>query len=132
MTAIYGTLAVLTLVLAGCTSPKIVQTARAAVAASAATYGASLQAFTIYEGLPRCKVAPPPCSDAALALDMGQKLQIARVGVDRARDVVNMLPGQGEAVAVATLPTGHQALLNDAANAAKTAADAVKAATGAK
>lgn len=103
------------LALAACGTASVVQTARAAVAASAAVYGASFDAFKVYNGLARCKVAPPPCSDAAAALEIAQKLQVTRAAVDRARDVVNMLPGQGAAIPVNTLTPQQQTIVNDAA-----------------
>lgn len=106
----------LLLAVVACGSTSVVQTARAAVAASAAIYGASVDAFRVYNGLPRCKVAPtPPCSDPQTALDIAQKLQFTRAAIDRARDVVNMLPGQGEAIPVSTLTAPQLKILDEAA-----------------
>ena len=106
----------LLLAVVACGSTRVVQTARAAVAASAAVYGASVDAFRVYNGLPRCKVAPtPPCSDPQTALDIAQKLQFTRAAIDRARDVVNMLPGQGASTPVDTLTAPQLKILDEAA-----------------
>lgn len=120
------------LALSACTLlDKTVQTARAAVAASAAVYAGAEVVFKTYAGLPRCGVgapAKPLCSDAVKIVDVGTKLQDARAAIDGARNVVNSLPGQGEAVAVASLPAATKALIDDAAAKAASADVAAKAA----
>lgn len=123
----------LALALAACSNlgGQVVQTARASVAASAAVYAGAEVVFKTYAGLPRCGAgapAKPLCSEAVKIVSVGTKLQDARASINSARSVVNSLPGQGEAVAVASLPETTRLLIDDAAAKAKDADDAAKAA----
>lgn len=114
------------IILSGCAS-KNVETARAAVAASAAVYGSAVESFIIYAKLPRCIRAPAPCSDPAKVAEVGDHLVQTRAAIDRARNVVNMLPEQGDKTPVTALPLAQKALLDDAAKAAADADATVKA-----
>mgnify|MGYP003386274403 FL=1 len=95
--------------------------AREGVAAAAAVYSTAWTGFRAYAQLPRCNPAPEPCKEPALVVDLGTKLILARDAIDRARDVVNLLP-EGKA------PTAEQQAIIDAAKAA--AANAASATQG--
>lgn len=122
------------LVLLGACANKgeVLQTARASVASSAGLYAGAEVVFKTYAGLPRCTPAtpakPPLCSEARKVVDVGDKLKEARTAVDTARNVVNSLPGQGEAVTVVSLPAPTRSLIEDAATKAADADTAAKAA----
>lgn len=107
-------LLVIGLILGGCAT-KNVETARAAVAATAAVYGGSVESFLVYAKLPRCVKAPPPCSDAGKVATLGDKLVATREAIDRARNVVNLLPEQGDKTPVISLAPPQKALVDDAA-----------------
>ena len=61
--AICATLAA-TILVAGCSTPPVI-TARAAVISAAAVYGASMDTFRVYDGLPPCATNVKPCRDPA-------------------------------------------------------------------
>lgn len=120
------------LALAACQKTEIVQTARASVASSAAVYAGAEIVFKTYAGLPRCgrpaAPAKPLCSEATAVISTGTILQSARQAVDVARNVVNSLPGQGDAIAVTALPVETRSLIEAAATQAAGADRAAKAA----
>lgn len=96
--------------------------AREAVAASAAAYSTAWIAFHAYAQLPNCKVAQPPCREPQIVVDVGQKLVIARDAVDRARDVVNLIPDKAQAT------PAQQAVIDEAQRAAGAAVSAAQGA----
>lgn len=109
-TAVAGVLAA-----AGChQAPQI--TAREAVATASATWAASKDGFLIYSALPRCNANPPPCSDAARVVAIGQKLIAANAAIDRARQLVDLLPADKS---LALLPADQQAVITEAQEAAQ-------------
>lgn len=112
---------------AGCANKEILETARTAVAATAAVYEKANADLKDYNALPRCKAVPvPPCSYASDALNAAQKLQAARTSIDAARNMVNALPGQGAAVALPSLSPAQQEMLDTAAADAGVAQNAIK------
>jgi hypothetical protein len=108
------------LVLGACSSGQQ-QTAREAVAASAAVYSASFTAFKLYAGKPRCP-AQPVCSDPQKVVTIGQALVAARAAVQLAEGVVDQLP---PTTSVTALTADQTKVVNAAAAAAATANTAI-------
>lgn len=110
-----------TLALSACGTPS--PTAREVVAGAATLYASTRIAYVAYANLPRCVVAPPPCSDAARIVQIGQTLLGAREAVDLARNVVDTLP---ETTTVAALTPEQRKAVDGAAQAVANAQVAVE------
>ena len=108
------------LALGACSSTQT-QTAREAVAASAAVYSASFTAFKLYAAQPRCP-AQPVCSDPQKVVQIGTALVAARAAVALAEGVVDQLP---PTTSVTALTPAQAQVVTAAAAATATANTAV-------
>ncbi len=97
---------VLVLSLAACATP---ESPEQAVFQAKAGYAVALAAAVAYVELPRCNVAKPPCSDAALVTQLRKADDVTNGALSAAEQAVRT-PGFGESIVVSAVATARSAL----------------------